>query len=211
MRKKLLKIYKKLLRCFGPQHWWPGETALEIIIGAILTQNTSWKNVEKAINRLKSKSILNYPSLKKIAEKKLAVYITSSGYYRIKARRIKNFLGFLEKKYKGKIYNLKRVKLKKLRKELLNINGIGPETADSILLYALNKPVFVIDAYTKRIFSRHNFIPHNISYEMAQNLFMQNLSKDIFLYNEFHALIVKVGNIYCKKIPECVKCPLNSL
>lgn len=208
---KLIKIYKKLLRCFGPQHWWPGETVLEIIIGAILTQNTSWKNVEKAINKLKSKNILNYPSLKKITEEKLAVYITSSGYYRIKARRIKSFLGFLEKKYKGKIYNLKRIKLEKLRKELLSINGIGPETADSILLYALNKPIFVIDAYTKRIFSRHNFMSHNVSYETAQRFFMQNLPKDIFLYNEFHALIVKVGNIYCKKTPECVKCPLNSL
>jgi endonuclease-3 related protein len=211
MQKQLLKIYKKLLSFFGPQHWWPGNTALEIIIGAILTQNTNWKKIEKAIAELRTNKTLNYFSLKKIKEKELALSITASGYYRIKARRIKNFLDFLEEKCGGKIYKLKKIKLKKLRKELLNVNGIGPETADSILLYALDKPVFVIDAYTKRIFSRHNFMAPNVSYETAQKIFMENLPPNISLYNEFHALIVKLGNTYCKKSPKCAKCPLRSI
>lgn len=200
-------IYKKLYKRFGPQHWWPGETPSEIIVGAILTQNTNWQNVEKAINNLKKHNLLTLSGLKKISLKKLSVIIKPCGYYNIKAQRLKNFIDYLFNKYNGKLNLMSRRNLDELRQELLDIKGVGPETADSILLYAFNKPVFVIDAYTKRILLRHNILNHKAKYDEIQQLFMDNLPHRTKIFNEYHALLVRLGKDYCKKTPICNECP----
>ena len=205
----LLKVYKLLYKKFGPRHWWPGETKLEIIIGAILTQNTAWGNVEKAIKNLKKEKVLKVKKLSQISEERLARLIKPAGYYNIKSKRIKNFLKFLNSVYSGSINKLFKTELNKLRKELLDINGIGPETADSMLLYAGEKPVFVVDSYTKRIFSRHSLVAEDAEYEEVQRFFMKNLSRSVKLFNEYHALIVELGKNLCKtKKPLCSKCPI---
>ena len=210
--KLLLKIYNLLYEKFGPRHWWPGDTRLEIIIGAILTQNTSWKNVEKAIKNLKREKVLKVRSLTSIPEKKLAKLIKPAGYYNIKSRRIKSFLSFLNTKYDSNLGRMFRAETRKLRSELLDVKGIGPETADSILLYAGGRPVFVVDAYTKRIFSRHNVATQETEYEGWQQLFQDNLPRDVKLYNEFHALIVELGKELCRpKNPMCIKCPIRRI
>lgn len=197
---------------FGPRHWWPGDTKIEIIIGAILTQNTAWTNVEKAIRNIKREKALSVNKLSNISEKKLARLIRPSGYYNIKTNRIKNFLRFLNMCYNGSINKMFRSDLYKLREKLLSVKGIGQETADSILLYAGNKPVFVVDAYTKRILSRHGFINEEATYKEAQSLFMNNLKKDERLFNEFHALIVELGKSVCKsKKPLCNMCPIRKI
>ncbi len=209
MKPELNRIYKKLYSYFGPQHWWPGDSPFEIIVGAILTQNTSWLNVEKAINNLKKHKVLAADKLYKLPPKRLALLIRTAGYYNIKAERLKNFLKFFLKHYQGLKGMLKSDTLT-LREQLLGVKGIGPETADSILLYALNKPIFVVDAYTKRILSRHRLIPESADYHQTQNLFMQNLKKSVKLFNEYHALLVKLGKEFClKNKPKCDRCPLK--
>jgi len=208
----LLKIYRLLYKRFGPRHWWPGETRLEVIIGAILTQNTAWANVEKAIRNLKKEKSLTVKKISGISRKRLSGLIRPAGYYNIKSRRIKNFLSFLNIAYNGDINRMFRTKAGKLRQELLGINGIGPETADSILLYAGRKPVFVVDAYTKRIFSRHGYIEGDEDYEEIQLFFLENLPKDTGLFNEYHALIVETGKHLCRsKKPLCNKCPIRRI
>lgn len=212
MRDKLKLIYKRLYLFFGPQHWWPAETPFEVMVGAVLTQNTNWSNVEKAINNLKKHKVLSAKRLHKLSRKSIASLIRSAGYYNVKARRIKNFLDFLNDNYSGKIREMAGEETNSLRLGLLSVNGIGPETADSILLYALNKPVFVIDAYTKRIFSRHGFITAECDYHIAQNLFSKNLKNEVKLFNEYHALIVRLGKDFClKNNPRCGICPLKFL
>lgn len=207
---RLLKIYKLLYKRFGPQHWWPGETRLEIIIGAILTQNTAWGNVEKAIANLKRGGVLEVKKLSRISEPRLARLIRPSGYYNIKARRIKNFLRFLNSAYDGSLHAMFNTEMHRLRNELIGVKGIGPETADSILLYAGKRPAFVVDAYTKRIFSRHGFVNGDASYEDVQKIFKMNLPSDVRLFNEFHALIVKLGKDLCtSKNPSCDECPIR--
>jgi len=208
----LLDIYKLLHKKFGPRDWWPGETKLEIIIGAILTQNTAWRNVEKAIQNLKKTDLLKVKKLSRVPKKRLSELIKPSGYYNVKARRIKNFLDFLNTSYNGSINRMFKEKTEKLRKKLLNVKGIGPETADSILLYAGEKPVFVVDAYTKRIFSRHRYIRDGADYSEVQELFMKNLPKDVVLFNEYHALIVELGKNLCKSNkPLCNVCPIEGV
>jgi len=204
-----LDIYNSLLKHFGPQHWWPGDTPFEVIIGAILTQNTSWDNVEKAIVSLKASGKFTPEGLFKLQTDKLALLIKSSGYFNIKAKRLKNFLSFLFNDYEGNIDRLLKEDGHLLRHKLLNVNGIGPETADSILLYAAEYPIFVVDAYTNRIFSRHGYIPADATYHQIQELFVGNLPKDIQLYNEYHALIVRVGKELCRKTPRCNSCPIE--
>lgn len=212
MGNKLKLIYKKLYLFFGPQGWWPGETPFEVMVGAILTQNTNWVNVEKAINNLKKHKSLSVRRLCKLPEAKIASLIRPSGYYNIKAVRLKNLLDFLNDNYGGAIRNMARGKIDKLRRGLLSVNGIGPETADSILLYALNKPVFVIDAYTKRVFSRHGFFSEDCDYHTAQDLFSKNLKNEVKLFNEYHALIVRLGKEFClKNKPRCDICPLKGV
>jgi len=202
-------IYKTLFKAFGPQHWWPGETPFEVVVGAILTQNTSWGNVEKAIKNLKAGHALNARRIDEMPVHALAALIRSAGYFNVKAKRLKSFIRFLVANYQGSIEKMKREDLQVLREKLLDVNGIGPETADSILLYALGKPVFVIDAYTKRVLSRHNVVDRDKSYEDFQNLFHSSLRRDVKLFNEYHALLVTVGKIYCRSNPLCDKCPLR--
>lgn len=208
MKKNLLGIYSKLYDRFGPQDWWPGDTAFEIIVGAILTQNTAWTNVEKAINNLKQNKLLSPKALSKVKTGKIAKLIKPSGYYNIKAKRLKNFLNFLNSAHNGDLKKFLNQETHHLRRVLLNINGIGPETADSILLYAADRPIFVVDAYTRRIFSRHQIIKEDIPYDQIQRFFMSNLPRSIKIYNEYHALIVRTGKEFCRKNPKCAACPL---
>jgi endonuclease-3 related protein len=207
----LMMVYRKLFRVYGPRHWWPGETSFEVMVGAILTQNTSWRNVEKAIQRLKDKGVLNPEGIHHLRKSQLASLIKSSGYYRIKASRLKSFVDFLYDEYGGDIEKMRELPLGKLREKLLGVKGIGPETADSILLYGLRKTIFVVDAYTKRILSRHGLISEKASYEEVQNLFMDHLPRDEKLFNEYHALFVHLGKTVCKKIPKCELCPLQKV
>jgi endonuclease-3 related protein len=211
MKKILAKIYDKLYRVYGPRHWWPGETSFEVMVGAILTQNTSWGNVEKAIQKLKGKGILNPEGIHRLKKWELAPLIRSSGYYRIKADRLKAFVNFLFEEYDGDLKRMRRERLEELREKLLDIRGVGPETADSILLYGLKKSIFVVDAYTKRVLSRHGMISEKASYEEVQKLFMDHLPHDEKLFNEYHALIVHLGKWVCKKIPRCDICPIKSI
>lgn len=204
----LREIYEILLRHFGKQYWWPGETKFEIVIGAILTQQTSWRNVEKAIRNLKKKNLLNEASLHKTNTKKIEDAIKPSGFYRIKTRRLKNFLDYLFEKYDGNLRKLLNLDKETLRRELLSINGIGKETADSIILYAAEKPVFVVDAYTHRIFNRIGIIDWT-EYEKTRNFLEKKLEKNVELCKEFHALIVQLGKNICKPKPKCDMCPLN--
>jgi endonuclease-3 related protein len=211
MKTLLMDIYDRMYQAYGPQHWWPGETAFEMMVGAILTQNTSWMNVEKAIDVLKRKGVLTPEGLRQLKKPALASMIRPSGYYRIKADRLRAFIDFLWEDYGGNIRRMGMKPLNELRQQLLQVKGVGPETADSILLYGLKKPVFVIDAYTKRILSRHGIISEKASYDETQKLFMDHLPQDERLFNEYHALIVRVGKTLCKKTPKCGICPLNRI
>ncbi len=203
-------LYQKLYAYFGPQHWWPADSRFEVIVGAVLTQNTNWANVEKAIDNLRKHRLLKAAKLYQIPKGKLAKLIKPAGYYNIKAKRLRNFLHFFLKDYKGSLKIMSLADTLNLRQQLLSVNGIGPETADSILLYALDKPVFVVDAYTKRILLRHGFIKEGAGYEQIQNLFMQNLKPKVKLFNEYHALLVRLGKEFClKNKPRCGTCPLN--
>ena len=204
------EIYQRLLEHFGPQSWWPGETAIEIVVGAILTQNTNWSNVTKAIDRLRNNALLDFAALEELDPLVLAEYIRPSGYYNIKAVRLKNFLRMVRERYEGELDLLLGDSTQSARENLLSVRGIGPETADSILLYAGNHPVFVVDAYTYRIFFRHFLLSEPTEYHEVQEAFTDNLPQDVQLFNEYHALIVQLGKHFCKKSnPLCANCPLQ--
>ena len=208
----LLKIYNSLYNYFGPLNWWPGDTPFEIMVGAILTQNTSWSNVEKAIDNLKKEDLLEPRKLYHINQEELTQLIKPSGYYNIKAKRLKNFVNIFVNDFEGSAEKMFSGDSKELRKKLLKVNGIGPETADSILLYAGEKPFFVVDAYTKRIFSRHKLISKDSTYYQIQEFFSKNLDRDVKLFNEFHAQIVMLGKTICtSRNPNCAKCPIGYL
>lgn len=194
---------------YGAQRWWPGDTPFEVAVGAILTQNTNWANVEKAIRNLKSGRKLRASALHEMPASGLSDLIRPAGYFNIKARRLKNFIDFLVTGYGGSMKRMKKELPAVIRGKLLSVNGIGPETADSIMLYALGMPVFVIDAYTKRILSRHNIAGPDAPYQELQELFHNNLEEDVQLYNEYHALIVRVAKEHCRTRPECEGCPLE--
>src|SRR4030042_5048175 len=183
-RRILLSIYKKLYTRFGPQGWWPARGAFEVMIGAILTQNTAWPNVEKAIVNLKRDKLLSVRKMLRVPSRNLKAYIRPSGFYNEKAKKLKTFVKFLSRFCNGDINRLRVYDTERLRKEFLNIKGVGPETADSMLLYALNRPVFVVDAYTKRVFLRHKLISGNAGYDETQDFFMSNLPKKVKLFNE---------------------------
>ena len=204
----LLEIYDKLYAFYGPQHWWPGDSPFEVAVGAILTQNTNWTNVEKAIANLRTARVLSARALYRVPTAELALLIRPSGYFNIKALRLKAFLAFILTSYGGSMKKMGKGDTSSLRQDLLNVRGIGPETADSILLYALDKPVFVIDAYTKRVMSRHGILDHGASYDEYQRMFHELPGNDIRLFNEYHALLVMVGKDYCKPKPRCENCPL---
>lgn len=206
----LVEIYNRLYSFYGPQHWWPGDTPFEVAVGAILTQNTNWSNVEKAIKNLKAEGVLSAKVLHSLPAEKIAPMIRPAGYFNLKAKRLKAFIDYLAGNYNGSMKRMKREETSTLRQKLLAIYGIGPETADSILLYALDKPVFVIDTYTKRVLSRHGILDYGMSYEEYQALFHKELDEDLQLFNEYHALLVMVGKDYCKPTPRCAGCPLNT-
>ena len=207
----LNKIYARLLTQYGPQSWWPAQSRFEVIVGAILTQNTSWTNVEKAITNLRRENGLTPSALKNISLKSLSEWIKPAGYFNVKARRLKNFIEFLFKEYNGQLDRMAKEPVDQLRKKLLAVNGIGPETADSILLYALEKPVFVVDAYTKRILSRHYLIESDADYHEVQKKFTESLPTDTKMFNEYHALIVRLAKETCKTKPLCERCPLKDI
>ena len=210
-RNTLRAMYRQLYAAFGPQHWWPADSPFEVVIGAILTQNTSWKNVEKALGVLKEKKLLDPVKLYKVDERLLAHTIISSGFFNIKAKRIKQFIQFLFIHYQGSLERMFSEQLTPLRENLLRVKGIGPETADSILLYAGGMPIFVVDAYTRRVLLRHRLISDDAGYGEVQELFMKHLKKDVQLFNEFHALLVHVGKHFCKRISLCEGCPLKDV
>lgn len=222
---KIKIIYDSLLKEFNEQHWWPvtksgfmpkyhkkiklnDKQKLEICFGAILTQNTNWKNVEKAVINLNKNNLIDIDKIIKISNKKLAKIIKSSGYHNQKAKKLKNFCQYINKNYNNKINGFFNNDIVKLRNELLLINGIGPETADSMILYAAKKPVFVIDAYTKRIYAR--VFKKELKYEELQQIFTKELNNDEKLFNEYHALLVELGKNICKTKPLCDKCPINT-
>ena len=211
VKRTLLRYYARMSGHFGPTHWWPGDTPFEIAIGAILTQNTAWTNVEKAIANLKSAKRLDPQAMLGCPRKELEEALVPSGYFRVKASRVVNFCQYLVDRYGGDMARMARQPLETLRPELLKVNGIGPETADDILLYACEKPVFVVDAYTRRIFSRHHLIPEHIEYEALRALFERHLPKDIHLFKEYHGLIVWTGKHFCRRTPKCAECPLGRL
>ncbi|MFU0799512.1 MAG: endonuclease III domain-containing protein [Xylanivirga thermophila] len=201
------QIYHQLLNYYGPQSWWPGDTPFEIMLGAILTQNTSWQNVERAIDNLRP--YLEPEKIYDMQDAQLSKLIKPSGFYNVKTKRIKNFLEWFKHK-NFSIEELKKMDVQRLRQELLLINGIGRETADSIILYAIEKPIFVIDAYTRRMFNRFGLsLPKE--YDLIQDLFQKNINKDVYVFNEYHALIVKHSKDFCRAKPLCDECFLNSI
>lgn len=206
-----MNIYNRLFQHYGPQYWWPGESSFEIMVGAVLTQNTNWKNVEKAIVNLKKGNYLTPLALYQIPPARLAERIKPAGYFNIKTRRLKCLMTWLFEKYDGKPENLQDIPLSVLREQLLAVKGIGPETADSICLYALEKPVFVVDAYTARIFGRHGLIEPGSGYEQIQECIQSALPRDARLFNEYHALLVRTGKDHCRPAPNCTGCPLEDL
>ncbi|MGR0479958.1 MAG: endonuclease III domain-containing protein [Candidatus Electronema sp. V4] len=206
----LNEIYDRLLAHFGPQHWWPGDSPFEIMVGAVLTQNTNWQNVEKAIANLKAAGQLDPAQLAALSTEELAELIRPAGYHNLKAARLKNLLALIEEQ--GGVEALLAQPTATLRELLLRVKGIGPETADSIVLYAASRPVFVVDTYTHRIFSRHGLISEDSDYFQMQELFMTHLEEDAAFFNEYHALFVRVGKEFCRKsTPKCDGCPLNGL
>jgi len=206
-RKILNTVYERLFTTYGPQYWWPANSAFEVLVGAILTQNTAWSNVEKAIANLVSAGSLNADIINTLPDDKLAEFIRPSGYFNIKAKRLKNFCRWFD--YQGGFESLEQLDTQTLRILLLEINGIGPETADEILLYAFNRPVFVIDTYTRRLFSKLNVINGDEKYETLREWFEKTLTPNVPLYNEYHALIVRHAKEKCLKNNSCRHCKVE--
>jgi endonuclease-3 related protein len=207
--RKLRQFYDALFEAYGPQHWWPGDSRVEIAVGAILTQNTNWKNVERAIVNLRGANCLSWEALRDIEVERLAELIRPAGYYNVKARRLKNLVTWLWERHGGDFDGLARRSVEAVRAELLSINGIGPETADSIVLYALDMPTFVVDAYTARVAGRHGLIDGDADYHDLKALLEDRLPPDAKLFNEYHALLVAVAKRHCRTRPVCDGCPLE--
>lgn len=209
-QQSLAGIYHRLLHFFGPQGWWPGDTPFEVAVGAILTQNTSWRGAEKAVAALKEAGLLSARKMAALPEEGLADLIRPAGCCNLKSRRLKNFLGYLGDNHHFSMEELAVAAPGKTREGLLRVNGVGPETADSILLYAARRPFFVVDAYTRRVFSRHHLVSPAVSYEELQRYIVARLPLDVALYNEFHALLVRLGKEYCRpREPKCDSCPMD--
>jgi endonuclease-3 related protein len=212
MPSKLLQAYERLLAAFGPQHWWPGDSPFEIMVGAVLVQNTAWRNVERAIENLREAGVMSPHALYALPPAELAELIRPAGYYQVKANRLRNLLRFVVEEYGGSLDAMFATSLGALREQLLAIHGIGPETADAILLYAGGKPTFVVDTYTHRVLARHSWIGYDAGYDEIKEEFESTLPADAPLFNEYHALLVRVGKDYCKRAaPNCDACPLASM
>ncbi len=210
-RPPLAEVYRRLYGAWGPQGWWPGRTATEMVVGAVLTQNCAWSNVEKAISRLKAARALSLRRLYDASPDELHEWLRPAGYYRVKARRVRALAALVVESYGGRLSLLLREEPERLRAILLGVHGIGPETADSILLYAAGAPYFVVDAYTRRILTRHGWLREPASYDEVADLFHDALPRQAPLYNEFHALLVRLGKDHCRTRPRCEGCPLNSM
>jgi endonuclease III related protein len=204
-----MEVYERLFGHWGPQGWWPGDTPLEVAVGAILTQNTAWSNVVRAIDNLKAARMLSLRALAGMPAERLAGLIVPAGYYNLKARRLLNFIDMLVEQYGGVLDRLFRLEDAELRSALLAVKGIGPETADSIMLYAAGRPVFVVDAYTRRFMLRHGWLRGDETYDAIAEIFTGQLQQDLRIFNEFHALIVRLGKEHCRRKAECSGCPLN--
>ena len=211
IRDQLLEIYRLLYERFGPQRWWSGETPFEIVVGVILMQNTTWANVTKSLANLKAAGALDPAVLHTLDPAELEKLIRPAGNTRVKLKRLRNFLRWLFENYDGNLERLNEIDTRRLREELFGISGIGPETADSILLYALNRPVFVVDTNTARVAVRHTLIEPEMTYDTLQDLFQSNLDPDVEFFREFHALLVRAGKEYCRPTALCDSCPLNPL
>ena len=207
----LLNIYQRLMAQYGPQYWWPAQEPFEVIAGAILTQSAAWGNVEKAIANLKGAKALSPRTLRQLSLPKLAKLVHPCGYYNAKALKLKSFVFWLGNHYDDDLDRLFANNTDDLRQQLLSIHGIGQETADSILLYAANKPIFVIDAYTRRIINRIGLAPEKDSYGAYQAFFMENLPPDTQLFNEYHALLVCLAKSACRRRPLCSQCCLSDM
>lgn len=211
MSEVLHQVYERLWSAYGPQHWWPGDGPFEVVVGAVLVQNTSWKNVERAIQNLREAGLMEPRRLARIPLAELEELIRPAGYYRIKARRLRNLLELIVRRYGGSLEQMFSTRMDVLREELLGVQGVGPETADSILLYAGQMPTFVVDAYTYRVLSRHGWIGFDADYDQIKEYFESQLPLDVQLFNEYHALLVRVGHLHCRRIPKCRGCPLEDM
>jgi endonuclease-3 related protein len=204
----LMSLYQRLYEAYGPQHWWPGDTPFEVMVGAVLTQNTAWINVERAIGNLKQADKLQLPAMQRMTETRLAQLIRPAGYFNVKARRLKHLCHWLTDN--GGIRRLSRRPTPVLREALLAVHGVGPETADDILLYAFQRPVFVIDAYTRRLLQAHQLIHGNEPYELLRAQMQAALDADVPLYNEYHALFVRHAKERCQGDADCLHCRVES-
>jgi len=207
----LMEVYERLYDHFGARHWWPAESPFEVCVGTILTQNTAWTNVEKAIAALRLNDCLTPEAVWKIAPEQLAVLIRPAGYFNVKSRRLKDFVDWLFRYHAGSLEGMFAGDWQELRAELLHVRGIGPETADSILLYAGGRPSFVVDAYTRRLFRRLGLLAESAGYDGTRSLFMETLPADVQLFNEYHALIVEQCKQFCRTKPVCNGCPLQEV
>ncbi len=208
MKTTTQKVFDQLLDSFGPQHWWPGNSPLEVMVGAVLVQSTNWKNVEQALENLHASDAMDAARILALDEQELQQLLRPAGYYRRKTRRLRSLMQFFVEHYAGSIELMRRAKHFELRKQLLAVHGIGPETADAILLYALDKPAMVVDTYTHRVFARHGWVDFDADYHQLQAHLVSELPEDVSTYNELHALLVQVGKSYCRKVPRCEACPL---
>ncbi len=209
LKRRLLRLYGALLDHFGPQRWWPARSRFEVAVGAVLTQHTAWRGVERAITNLRDAGHLEPHRLAALPPARLGRLLRPAGTYRLKARRLRALVAFLLSRCGGRLERLARQPLTGARAALLAIPGIGPETADSILLYAAGRPVFVADAYARRVLSRHRLVPRAVRYEALRVFFETHLPGDPQLFNEYHALLVALGKRYCRSVPRCERCPLR--
>ncbi|MDE3000464.1 MAG: endonuclease [Gemmatimonadota bacterium] len=208
---RIREVFDRLMDAFGPQGWWPAETAFETMVGAILTQNTAWTNVERAVERLKAAGALDAGTMLDMPDVELQTLIRPAGTFRVKTRRMKAFLAYFVSGYGADVSRMVEVPTRRLREELLSVNGIGRETADCILLYALDRPSFVVDAYTRRAFGRLGVIDRALDYDEVKRRFEAALPADARTFNEYHALIVALGKRVCLPAPRCGECVLNSI
>jgi endonuclease III related protein len=208
---ELASIYDRLLRAQGHSGWWPGDTPFEVCLGAILTQNTAWTNAEKALRALAAENLLSYEALRDVADERLQELLRPSGTYRVKAARVRAFLDFLGREYLGRVEAMSAEPPLVLRRKLLAVPGIGPETADAIALYAAGQPLFVVDAYTRRVFGRLGLLRGGETYDQVQALFTDALPADVPLFRDFHAQIVRLAKDVCRKTPRCGQCALDQV
>jgi endonuclease-3 related protein len=209
IKARLLRLYRALLARYGPQEWWPARTPFEVAVGAILTQHTAWTGAARAVAALRGQGLLAPHRLAFGDDALVAALVRPAGTYRLKARRLRDFARWLVARFAGDFRGMRRAPLGQLRREVLSVPGLGPETTDAILLYAAGRPVFVADAYTRRVLARHRLLPANAGYEQARGFLEAHLPSDPALFNEFHALLVAVAKAHCRAVPRCQRCPLS--